>query len=339
RGGGRAAATAAAAAGAIAAGDYDDEDAGYGVGGGAVGGRGGGALAGIHFSMDNIGRMPRVNAMRTVENADGTRTRTFQSSELCRSGASSHAHAPAGTGSSPARAHHAPPVGALDSDALDDAGINGDAVGAARMADVPSQFDVVYGQVSGLSEYPVLDDLTRNTWQWPNSEEYGDREYQLQIVAVALFNNTLVSLPTGLGKTFIAAVIMYNYYRYVRCPRAPCLPARCAHARVCGCVANGRDKCRWFPTGQVVFLAPTRPLVSQQIEACYRIVGMPMSVTAQMMGSVKAAERIHYWTSRRVFYCTPQTFVNDINHGRVDAKRIVLVVIDEGACYAFTARR
>lgn len=93
-------------------------------------------------------------------------------------------------------------------------------------------------------------------------------------------------------------------------------------------------ECRWFPTGQVAFLAPTRPLVSQQIEACYRIVGMPMSVTAQMMGSVKAAERIHYWTSRRVFYCTPQTFMNDINHGRVDAKRIVLVVIDEGVCGA-----
>jgi ERCC4-related helicase len=50
--------------------------------------------------------------------------------------------------------------------------------------------------------------------------------------------NTLVSLPTGLGKTLIAAVVMYNYYR-------------------------------WFPTGKVVFCAPTRPLVSQQIHAWY----------------------------------------------------------------------
>lgn len=195
---------------AAAATDFDD--AGYG--GDTAGGRGGGgALSGVHFSMDNIGRMPRVNATRTVENADGTRTRTYQSSELCRSGVSSNPRATTGMGSSPARAWQAPAEGALDN-AFDDANMNGEATDA-RMMDVPSQFDVVHGQVSGLSEYPALDDLTRNTWQWPNSEEYGDREYQLQIVAVALFNNTLVSLPTGLGKTFIAAVIMYNYYRYV----------------------------------------------------------------------------------------------------------------------------
>ena len=30
----------------------------------------------------------------------------------------------------------------------------------------------------------------------------------------AIMQNTLVSLPTGLGKTLIAAVVMYNYYRW-----------------------------------------------------------------------------------------------------------------------------
>ncbi len=39
--------------------------------------------------------------------------------------------------------------------------------------------------------------------------------------SAAIAQNTLVSLPTGLGKTLIAAVVMYNYYR-------------------------------WFPTGKVV---------------------------------------------------------------------------------------
>ena len=73
---------------------------------------------------------------------------------------------------------------------------------------------------------------------------YPVREYQLQIVGEALFKNTLVSLPTGLGKTFIAAVVMYNFYR-------------------------------WFPGGKVIFLAPTRPLVTQQIGACHDIVGIP----------------------------------------------------------------
>ncbi|BAH95116.1 Os11g0180500 [Oryza sativa Japonica Group] len=40
------------------------------------------------------------------------------------------------------------------------------------------------------------------------------REYQKKFVEKALFTNTLVALPTGLGKTFIAAVVMYNYFRW-----------------------------------------------------------------------------------------------------------------------------
>lgn len=40
------------------------------------------------------------------------------------------------------------------------------------------------------------------------------RDYQLNITKTALFSNTLVALPTGLGKTLIAAVVMYNYFRW-----------------------------------------------------------------------------------------------------------------------------
>ena len=146
--------------------------------------------------------------------------------------------------------------------------------------------------------YPLLDPVARNTWEWPTSEDYPDRAYQLEIVSVALFQNTLVSLPTGMGKTFIAAVVMHNYFR-------------------------------WFPTGQVVFLAPTRPLVTQQIEACYRVVGMPERCTAQMQGTTSVSKRGELWRDRRVFYCTPQTFENDLKSGRAAAKRVVLVVVDE----------
>lgn len=62
-----------------------------------------------------------------------------------------------------------------------------------------------------------------------------------------------VSLPTGLGKTFIAAVIMYNYYR-------------------------------WYPLGKIVFTAPTRPLVAQQIDACHNIIAIPPTDTVEMTG-------------------------------------------------------
>lgn len=40
------------------------------------------------------------------------------------------------------------------------------------------------------------------------------RDYQYAITKTALFSNTLVALPTGLGKTLIAAVVMYNYFRW-----------------------------------------------------------------------------------------------------------------------------
>lgn len=82
------------------------------------------------------------------------------------------------------------------------------------------------------------------------------RDYQLHIARAALFCNTLVCLPTGLGKTFIAAVVMYNFYR-------------------------------WFPSGKVVFMAPTKPLVTQQIEACYRVMGIPQFHMAEMTGILK----------------------------------------------------
>lgn len=90
-----------------------------------------------------------------------------------------------------------------------------------------------------------------NIWIYPTN--YPIRDYQFQIVKNALMMNTLVTLPTGLGKTFIAAVLMYNYYR-------------------------------WYPHGKVIFMAPTKPLVAQQIEACYNIMGIPESDTAELTG-------------------------------------------------------
>nr|KAF6500041.1 FA complementation group M [Molossus molossus] len=124
------------------------------------------------------------------------------------------------------------------------------------------------------------------------------RDYQLHIARAALFCNTLVCLPTGLGKTFIAAVVMYNFYR-------------------------------WFPSGKVVFMAPTKPLVTQQIEACYRVMGIPQPHMAEMTGSTQAFTRKEIWHSRRVIFLTPQVMVNDLSRGACPAAEIKCLVIDE----------
>ena len=68
------------------------------------------------------------------------------------------------------------------------------------------------------------------TWVYPASKAF--RSYQYKIVRSALFENTLVTLPTGLGKTFIASAVMFNFYR-------------------------------WFKDGLIFFVAPTKPLVAQ----------------------------------------------------------------------------
>lgn len=86
---------------------------------------------------------------------------------------------------------------------------------------------------------------------------------------------------------------------------------------------------RWFPTGKVVFLAPTRPLVTQQIEACYNVMGIPERETCEISGKTKPSERKELWTSRRVFFCTPQTIQKDIEENRCEAQKIVCIILDE----------
>lgn len=127
---------------------------------------------------------------------------------------------------------------------------------------------------------------------------YPIRDYQYNICRRALFTNTLVALPTGLGKTFIAAVIMYNYYR-------------------------------WFPNGKIIFMAPTKPLVSQQIEACFNITAIPQPQTAMITGDKSPETRVPLWRDKRMFFITPQVLQNDLQRGTVPVMDIVCLVLDE----------
>ncbi|KAL8873694.1 MAG: hypothetical protein Q9174_000878 [Haloplaca sp. 1 TL-2023] len=142
-----------------------------------------------------------------------------------------------------------------------------------------------------------LDPTAMQTWVYPTN--LGKiRDYQYSIVSMGLYHNMLVALPTGLGKTFIAATIMLNWYR-------------------------------WTTDAQIVFVAPTKPLVSQQVKACFEIAGIPRSATTMLTGGTPPALRAEEWRSKRVFFMTPQTIQNDVKTGICDPKRIVLMVVDE----------
>ena len=142
-----------------------------------------------------------------------------------------------------------------------------------------------------------LDREALATWVYPTN--LGTiRDYQYSIVARGLYHNMLVALPTGLGKTFIAATIMLNWFR-------------------------------WTTESQIVFVAPTKPLVSQQVKACFDIAGIPRSATTLLTGGISPGLRAEEWQSKRVFFMTPQTIINDLKTGICDPKRLVLLVVDE----------
>lgn len=142
----------------------------------------------------------------------------------------------------------------------------------------------------------ALDEEQAQTWIYPINKPL--RSYQLNIVKKALFNNVLVALPTGLGKTFIAAVVILNYVR-------------------------------WFPRGKIIFVAPTRPLVNQQQQACHSICGLPWDLAIELTGSTKRSLRDDEWKNKRIFYMTPQTFENDLLSTTCDPNDVVCVVVDE----------
>ncbi|XP_063255822.1 Fanconi anemia group M protein isoform X2 [Prinia subflava] len=146
------------------------------------------------------------------------------------------------------------------------------------------------GPPRGFSE------VAGSVWIYPTNLPV--RPYQERMAGAALLANTLVCLPTGLGKTFVAAVVMYNFYR-------------------------------WFPSGKVLFLAPTKPLVAQQMEACGRVMGIPSRDMAEMTGGTQALGRRELWSTKRVFFLTPQIMVNDLSRGTCPAVEIKCLVIDE----------
>jgi ATP-dependent DNA helicase MPH1 len=136
-----------------------------------------------------------------------------------------------------------------------------------------------------------------DTWVYPTNLGK-TRDYQFNITQAGLFHNLLVALPTGLGKTFIAATIMLNWFR-------------------------------WTRDSQIIFVAPTKPLVSQQVSACLDIAGIPRSESTMLTGGASPGIRAEEWKSKRVFFMTPQTLINDLKTGIADPKRIVLLVVDE----------
>jgi len=123
------------------------------------------------------------------------------------------------------------------------------------------------------------------------------REYQDRIAREALNANTLVVLPTGLGKTIIALL-----------------------------VAQG--KFALAPEGKVLMLAPTRPLVMQHSEFFQK--HMPeMPVAVVLTGEIPPQERTELFNSAKLVFATPEVIRNDVLEDRYSLSNVSLIVFDE----------
>ena len=125
------------------------------------------------------------------------------------------------------------------------------------------------------------------------------RHYQKNILNRCKNKNSLVVLPTGLGKTIIAILL----------------------------VAQSLDK--YSKKAKVLILAPTRPLISQHEGSCKKFLNVNEDMISALTGKITPERRIQMFHDSSIIISTPQVIKNDLERGRYDLKRVSLLIFDE----------
>jgi ERCC4-related helicase len=129
-------------------------------------------------------------------------------------------------------------------------------------------------------------------------ENFEVREYQKAIAENAIKKNTLVVLPTGVGKTYVAMLV----------------------------VANRLEN---YPQSKALILAPTRPLVNQHKETFMKHFNLEQESFAALTGKIPKEKRANIYGKAKIFFATPQLINFDIDAGRLNLSDFSLLVIDE----------
>ena len=123
-----------------------------------------------------------------------------------------------------------------------------------------------------------------------------ERAYQVNIARACLERSTLVVLPTGMGKTVVAAMVIAEVLR-----------------------RKG---------GKVLFLAPTKPLVEQHAASLRKV--LIVDRIALFTGEATSPEeRELLWRENKIIVSTPQVIRNDVRAERISLDEVSLVVFDE----------
>ncbi|RLI76022.1 Hef nuclease, partial [Archaeoglobales archaeon] len=123
------------------------------------------------------------------------------------------------------------------------------------------------------------------------------RNYQIAIAATALMKNTLVIIPTGLGKTVVALLVIASRLL-------------------------NKD-------GKALILAPTKPLVEQHASFFRENLKLNPEEIVALSGEIKPEKREELWGKAKLIISTPQVIENDLIAGRISLKDVIHLTFDE----------
>ena len=127
---------------------------------------------------------------------------------------------------------------------------------------------------------------------------FSPRLYQQTILGTAAHNNTLVVLPTGLGKTAVAFLL-------------------------------AAQRLHQYPNSKILMLAPTKPLCEQHIETFTNHLNVQKEKIVLFTGSIKPEKRAELWKDAQIIVATPQGLENDVINKRVKLQEVSLLIFDE----------
>ena len=131
------------------------------------------------------------------------------------------------------------------------------------------------------------------------SQKLEEREYQTKIANECTDRNSLVVLPTGLGKTIIAVLVARKILE--RVPK----------------------------NSKIIILAPTRPLIDQHRSTFLKFLDIPEEKLALLTGKTAPEKRVDVFTYNQLLFFTPQTLRNDLVSRRYTLKNTALIIFDE----------
>ena len=145
-------------------------------------------------------------------------------------------------------------------------------------------------------------------------KNFEPRLYQETILNTAAEKNTLVVLPTGMGKTNIFLML-------------------------------SAQRLKQFPNSKILFIGPTKPLIDQYFSVFKEHFEIDEKEMSIFTGMVSPEKRGELWKKSKIIFSTPQGLENDIISNRINLGEVCLLGVDEAHravgdyAYVFVAKQ